>query len=484
MKHMPSLRLAPLMVLLGSLVWLACGDDDNASPQNTEPLITDVGTPVGDATSASIGAAGGSLQSADGRIKLTVPVGALTAATTVSIQPISNEAPLGMGNGYRLLPEGTAFAKPVELSFQYDEDLLNGVAEDFLWVVTQADDGSWNAVLKSTVNADNHTVTVETTHFSDWSLGRFIDLSLTPSSSTLLVGKTQQLKITGFAASGATEDDLVALAPVVDLDQELVPLTPIRPLENRLQDFRVKSWTLNGSSAPVSNNNGSLTASDFSATFVAPNKKPNPSMVAVSAQLEGNDVKGNKTMYMVTSNISIISSDYYLLVTIDGQTYEYYQYGFNGSIPPDPENFAIANCGRDDDGMLEFGGGTYVNGSTLKDMFAVFLENPHEGSITMGCHNSEDENNDDDAVEFGLGNNATHYKLDYVQRTKNKDVCDYTYKCGNFSISLLEYEDKAMSDVSGFFSGTLYEDLPSNSNNCKTPETHSVKGEFRLVMVN
>lgn len=40
MKHMPSLRLAPFIVLLASLAWLACSDGDNASPHDTGPIIT------------------------------------------------------------------------------------------------------------------------------------------------------------------------------------------------------------------------------------------------------------------------------------------------------------------------------------------------------------------------------------------------------------------------------------------------------------
>ena len=106
-----------------------------------------------------------------------------------------------------LQPEGLTFAKPVELKFHYDGQLLKNTPEDFLWIVTQAGDGSWNAMLKSVVDTGAKTVTIKTAHFSDWALGRFIDLSLNPSSSTLSKGQSVTLIVAGFVRDNTLQED-------------------------------------------------------------------------------------------------------------------------------------------------------------------------------------------------------------------------------------------------------------------------------------
>jgi len=153
------------------------------------PLITGVGVPDGVQTSATVGASGGTLTSSDGKLTVSIPAGALSANTLISIQPISNEGSLALGAAYRIGPENIKFNQPVKLIFHYDNQLLGGMPEDFLWIITQEDDRSWNALLKSAIDKTAKTVTVSTGHFSDWALGQFISLSLTPSSKTLKKGE-------------------------------------------------------------------------------------------------------------------------------------------------------------------------------------------------------------------------------------------------------------------------------------------------------
>jgi hypothetical protein len=50
-----------------------------------------VGTPNGAAVTKTIGAAGGELASSDGRLTVQVPAGALSAETSLSIQPVTSE---------------------------------------------------------------------------------------------------------------------------------------------------------------------------------------------------------------------------------------------------------------------------------------------------------------------------------------------------------------------------------------------------------
>ncbi|MBL0343346.1 MAG: hypothetical protein IPP71_22295 [Bacteroidetes bacterium] len=174
------------IVLAFSAIFISCKKSDSPDiPQSPGPIITAIGTPTGDITNALIDPSGGTLNSADGKLTITIPAGAVSSATNISIQTITNMAPLGLGFGYRLQPEGTTFSIPVQLTFHYDNQLLQQTAEDFLGIVTQAADRSWNALLQSSLDTNANTVTVTTTHFSDWVLGRFLDFTMTPSSSTV-----------------------------------------------------------------------------------------------------------------------------------------------------------------------------------------------------------------------------------------------------------------------------------------------------------
>src|SRR6266542_378298 len=84
------------------------------------PGATAVGVPSGPATTKSIGPAGGSIASADGRIVVDVPPNTVTGVVDFSIQPITNFAHGGVGSAYRLEPSGQKFAPPIAVSFKFD----------------------------------------------------------------------------------------------------------------------------------------------------------------------------------------------------------------------------------------------------------------------------------------------------------------------------------------------------------------------------
>ncbi|MFZ5939926.1 MAG: hypothetical protein ACOYXB_05080 [Bacteroidota bacterium] len=447
-------------------------------PDDT-PLITEKGDAVGTMSSAVIGPAGGTMSSGDQLITVTIPEGALSEETEISIQPITNNAPLGIANGFRLLPEGTVFSKPVTLTFSYTNDMLDGVPEDFLWIVTQADDGSWNALLKSEINKTTRTVTVETSHFSDWALGKFIDFTLVPSSYTLKKGESITLQLSGFSRDKqlTEDDDLVPLVPINSDGDDLVPLTPIPATEERLMDFRVKGWTLNGASAPVNNSGGKLTANGGMAVYTAPDKRPDINPVAVTVSLEASDEAGSKSSWMVTANISVIESDYYLLVTVDGVEYEYFEYGFNGSVPPDPANLSIVNCAVTN-GSLEIAASTIKNSIELADAFSLDFENVTEtGRQLTGFY---EDGEDDMTFQFGSGN---AYSLSYARYSYDEvhDICNTEYLSADVVVNIISYNTET-SVVRGYFSGKLYDNESADWEQCKSPEEHTVDGEFNLYM--
>lgn len=464
-----------------ALIVVSCSENSNdPTPQRLDPVITEVGKPVGTASSSSIGPQGGFLHSDDGKLTVSIPADALTAATTISIQPITNEGPLGVGLAYRLQPEGVTFKKPVTLTFHYDDNQVAGIPADFFWIITQAGNGSWNAMLKSVVDLGHKTVSTETTHFSDWALGRFINLALEPSASTIQKGSSVELRVAGFVRDQAIPEDeeLAPLVPITGDGEGLTPLTPIPPIESRLMDFKVKQWTLNGLGAPISNSNGSLNATKNKATYKAPNTKPSTNPVAVSVTLESNNKEGRKSSYMLTSSISVVDSDLYLLLKVDGQTYEYFQYGINGAIPPDPNNMWMTSCSQDDDTFV-IGAGLYTP-SEVKLVFVFQADNVFEGTKVLNCFN----NGGYDDMEFLPVVGGESFNLRYVERTPtDNNRCELESRCSDMALTLVTYKNEANSIVTGYFSGKLYYDPDDYHDQCKTSVAHTVEGEFRLVLL-
>lgn len=107
-----------------SLLALCFSCKKEQSPQNAKPepvgekVKRQHGQPADTAAKATITSGGGTVVSADGRIILTIPAGAVDAATEFIIQPITNALET-RGLAYRLLPEGVTFKKDITISYSY-----------------------------------------------------------------------------------------------------------------------------------------------------------------------------------------------------------------------------------------------------------------------------------------------------------------------------------------------------------------------------
>jgi hypothetical protein len=247
------------------------------------PAVTLVGSPTGNAVTAVIGTAGGSVTSADGKVKITLPAGALAGDTTVGIQPISNMAPGGLGDAYRLTPEGTQFAAPATLSFALSTEDLNGTTLSQANIASQNASGQWQ-VSPVSRDVNSRTLTVSSSHFSDWS--RVSGLQLRPPSATLPIGKstTLHIRVCYLVDEG---DDLFSL--LADCQDDLSgPLPPNSPLNWQV------NGTLGGSDAV-----GTLSADGIQAVYTAPGQPPAANPVAVSVTYAGQ---------ILVSNINVVSA--------------------------------------------------------------------------------------------------------------------------------------------------------------------------------
>jgi hypothetical protein len=457
--------------------WIALSCKKNDTPVKTDdPIITDVGTPIGDATTATIGPSGGTIQSTDGNLSISIPQDALSSATQISIQPITNTAPSGLGSGYSLLPEGTTFSKPVQLTFHYDTTILNGVNQNFLWIVTQASNGSWNAMLNCVIDTISKTVTVESTHFSPWILGNFFSIS--PSSKIVKKGEVVNLKLTYFSPAKSTEgngNSTQLSANTADSgDEDLTPLLPKALLNCK---FRIKSWTMNGSPAPVSNSYGSLSASGINATYTAPKTIPKKNIVAISANLDLIDTNGKLSHPIYNSILTI--HDYYLNLKIDGETYNYKQ--------GDDTATAAVGAAYLNNTLYVSANITGKSGDATH-LFDLSFYNPSKTTrflVPTGF-------NGKDAIVFApTGVSGAQYSLEIHTRAKDSNnSCNTKGDYGKFSLTLttcgydvdLSKKNKAdIYDFAGSFSGTIYEDHQEFIDNCHSSLPHSISGDFNLI---
>ncbi|GGO38721.1 hypothetical protein [Deinococcus humi] len=274
-KHMISLFLL-------SAALVACGGHNptDEEPTPTPPAPTfPVGTPTGEAARATVGPEGGTVSSADGKLSLRIPAGALATFTEITVQPITSTVPNAVGGAYRLGPEGVTFKQPVGLTFKYDE--AQESTASVLAVTTQDGQGAWQAHLDTAQDREANTLTVQTNHFSDWSWAEAYKLD--PGQATVLLGKSVKFTLMRCVMdeAGADGDDLIAPLAKACSPQTLTPFT--------------RNWAVNGTAGgsaavgTVRKNEGDTSTG----TYQAPAARPSVNPVAVSVDLVRNEAGKN-----------------------------------------------------------------------------------------------------------------------------------------------------------------------------------------------
>ncbi|MCS3801642.1 hypothetical protein [Niastella sp. OAS944] len=324
---------------------------DNDTPEdpvyNREGVATPVGTVDGTATQKTIGAEGGALTSTDGRIKLTIPAGAVSSAQQFSIQPISNQNPLAVGKAYRLEPHNVTFSKPVTLEFTYTEEDLNNTIPEALGIAYQDDKGVWQAQGSVTTDLANRKVKVATTHFSDWSL--FESFYLISSASTLPTNGTADLEVF------TTEDILEPLVP-----GQQVPMGK----KISVATTNIKEWKLAGA--------GNLQPNGAKAVYKAPATVPAINPVAISVSLDFN----KRGKYLLVKHINITGDDGEIEVRVAGGAWV--KQPASPAVKMGPDNIAMADSDGDENGwyvLIRFVGG--VGTHPFKDPTAIWGTHVH-----------------------------------------------------------------------------------------------------------
>jgi len=263
-----SFRFLLLPVLI--IIFYGCkkaGSSDNPSPSYV-PAVTPVGTPVGNPVSKTIGSGGGLLASSDGKIELTIPAGALSSNTNISIQPVTNEAPGGIGLSYHLMPDGTKFAKPVTLTYHYTDKDINGTTPYLLYIAYQDSLLQWKADFKKrNVDTIAKTVSLGISHFSIWSMGARLYITAFPDEL-----RKDEMSVVSAVIQSPPE-------PSSGSDDELPPL----PSTSLLND--VSNWKVNGQ-LNGNNQNGLITGTGNRVSYKAPSSITQKQTVQISAEVK------------------------------------------------------------------------------------------------------------------------------------------------------------------------------------------------------
>ncbi|MFT3706095.1 MAG: hypothetical protein QM817_00375 [Archangium sp.] len=251
---------------------------------STTPAVTDVGTPTGSgAVMTSIGASGGSVKSADNKLEIVIPSGALSANTNITITPISATGP-GARLAWRLGPEGTTFSSPVTIKFTASASDLAGTELAALRIATQNSKKQWESP-ETTISGN--TVSVTTTHFSDWSM--LTGWQITPGTSSVAPGGTQLLTV-----QFCNRDTSAEVVPLIATCQENSEIASL-----------LGAWSVNGIERGNSDV-GTVTSVDSAASYKAPSVVPSSNPVAVSVDF----YTPSRSKLTLVASVNVVGPNY------------------------------------------------------------------------------------------------------------------------------------------------------------------------------
>jgi len=261
------------------------------NPPASNAAITAEGAPTGPMVLKTIGTAGGTITSADGKITFTIPAGALDANKNITIQAIENKMPLGMkGRAYRFLPNGLQFKKPATLTLKYDDNDIAGSIPEQVSLASQTSKGSWKKNANIQLNTINKTINSEIHHFTDYAFYesfKLVDEKTGSDTAVIKVRPTEEVKLTVYYVKEVTLEDSLAIS---------VPL---------LASGFIKEWTVNGFVTPPNMNFGGLGGktgyTQAERDYIAPRRAPSPNSITVSVKLD----LGSKGVLFILRNVQV-----------------------------------------------------------------------------------------------------------------------------------------------------------------------------------
>jgi hypothetical protein len=288
-------RIKWILIIPGLALLISTCKKNEDDPEIIEypPLVTPTGTETGAPSIASIGPGGGSIISPDGKLELIFPGGALNSVTNISVQPVTNNAPGGIGTAYRFGPSGTLLNMPVTIKIHYTDNDISGSLPMFLGLAFQDADQIWYSLRNPDLDTVNKTLSftsaklfggspapgkgnnVTAANFLDHAT--FLDLYIEPPSDYLKVTESREFKIYAIQNHISTN---TGSKNIVDEDY-----LPALPRNHEISPTNVKQWSVNG----VKNGNaefGTVVPDGTACTYTAPGAVPSANPVNLTADLK------------------------------------------------------------------------------------------------------------------------------------------------------------------------------------------------------
>ncbi len=178
----------PVLLLAGVI---ACSSESDDPIQPPPPI----------ALSQSIGPAGGTLSSTDGRISLSIPAGALAQTVDITVNETANPPiPAVPGAAFEFGPTGTEFAIPASLVIRYDPTRLRqGTSENNLILGKQRPDQSWE-VERSSLDVAANRLSGEISTFSTHAVAVGVPIPPPAVEVEYQPGRTADITTSGIVA--------------------------------------------------------------------------------------------------------------------------------------------------------------------------------------------------------------------------------------------------------------------------------------------
>jgi hypothetical protein len=288
-----------------------------ATTPNQAAPTTAPGQLLGELARVVVGAPGGRVASADGRVVVEVPAGAFAAATDVVLHATTNTAPDGRGDGIEL-SLATTPAKPLQLTLARGAASGPGSsagpadAADGLRVALQRGDGSWLALPTAVRTPQALTVALPLSAFtaspgaagSTGALGASPLAAAPPARTRLGLYVDAYLKPASARLAAGAHRELVPYARTLQLEVDCgdtgdlcVPSPVLTPTEQPLRNDKAgytRQWYVEGLPGGSTAVGQTATQVDVGAMYIAPNRTPSTNPVTVT--FVSQNVKTGRTL--------------------------------------------------------------------------------------------------------------------------------------------------------------------------------------------
>ncbi len=160
--------MRPLLGLsLFALLAVHCGSSSQETPPSA---VTDAGAP-GTGSGVVTPSAGGTVRTADGRVTIDVPPGAVPGDTVITITPSTSyfdDGAVVPGTVYDFAPDGILFAAPVTMTIAYDPARIPAGIDEADLRIHKAHPSSWSEIAGGALDAGAHLARAEVSSFSSY----------------------------------------------------------------------------------------------------------------------------------------------------------------------------------------------------------------------------------------------------------------------------------------------------------------------------